>query len=131
MPGEIVITFVPELIAVMTVPAEIPDMVFTIVPTYRLATELRVIEEVGNVDLALRDVEIVQVDTFGEVAYAAAVVAEEFAPATTELAKEVIDSVFDDARPSVSASAGSSPAGVKETTPTRAAMETIRLEIYI
>jgi hypothetical protein len=70
-------------------------------------------------------------DTLGEEAYADAAVADELAPATTELAAEVIDNVPDDARPSVNASAGSSPVGDKEIPPTRTAMEIARLLINI
>jgi hypothetical protein len=131
IPGEIVISFVPVLIPVITVPAEIPDIVLTTVPTYRFATDVRVIKDVGKVALAFKSVVMVQVDTLGEEAYADAAVADELAPATTELAAEVIDNVPDDARPSVNASAGSSPVGDKEIPPTRTAMEIARLLINI
>lgn len=89
------------------------------------------IKDVGKFALAFKSVVMVQVDTLGEDAYEDAANADESTPAITELAAVVIDSVLDDARPSVNASAGSSPVGDKEIAPTRAAMEIARLLINI
>ena len=90
-PGDIVIVLLPLLMAVINVPAEIPAIAFNSVPTQRFATEGKVIEEVGAFAFKLAVVEIVQVDTLGEVAYGLVKEAEGSNPATTELVAVVID----------------------------------------
>jgi len=131
IPGEIVITLEPVFIAVITVPEVIPGITSTSVPTKSPETDVRDTVEFGNLALALNVVEIVQVDTLGEVAYAACVEAEDEAPATTVFIAVFIERVLEDALANVKASAGSSPVGDKEIAPTRAAMETDLLLINI
>ena len=85
------------------------------------------IVEVGNVAFAPSVVEIVQVDTLGEVTYVPVADADESIPATTLFEALAIDKDPEVALPRVKASAGNSPVGDKEIAPTRAAMETVRL----
>ena len=66
-----VITLEPVFIAVITVPEVMPGITSTSVPTKSPETDVRDTVEFGNLALVLNVVEIVQVDTLGEVAYAA------------------------------------------------------------